>query len=305
MHIITTTKAAKKNNNKNVDNKSTSKKKDQQVEIKVVKNRFEALLDNEEEDTEFDGLLENEEEEDTEFDGNDMIRRYVIDNEISSTWKRSHIAELLFAIALRPNKEISKAMKLLQILNDNNNLATNETEEKNVFKAICETVEKCSSDEITDSENYKHAIDNCGTIFAILVYFGISSVDQFGTVFPIENFRITVVLSFLCELIKMKKIQLVKESQYWTNYQWRPEGYSNLKITNSIAELSEQNSTVIFELFPLFDCLWTLQDDVDYLATPHHDDDDENFDLAAEIDSFSPDVIEDPAFATGALEIIF
>lgn len=94
-------------------------------------------------------------------------------------------------------------------------------------------------------------------------------------------------------MIKVKKIQLIEESEYWTHYKWRPEGYSNLEITNSIAQLPEASSTIIFSIFPLYDCLWTLKDDADYTA--HPDEGDDSFDLPSEIDNFPPDVISDPA----------
>lgn len=308
MHVIASTKKSSKARADDLTQMSTKRpEKEPSVTIQVAKNKFAALLGDDDDDIEYDeepGVEENE-DDGSDFDGEDMIRRYVIDNEISPNWSRSHVADLLYAIALRPNKEISKAMKLLQILNDENNFATNEEEETNAFEAICKTVEKCSSN---DDDYYKHAMDNCGTIFARLVYFGISSVDQFGEVFPIENFRITVILSFLTEIIKVKKIQLIKESEYWTQYKWRPENISNLEIAKSIGLLPEAVYMEIFDIFPLYDCLWTLQDDVEYISHKDEndkDENDENVDLESEFETFPPDVIADPAFASGAIEVLF
>lgn len=305
MYVITSTKSSNKNRANNLT-QVREKEEEPKIKIEAGDNRFSGLLGSDDDDDYGDDYVDEENVDDGEFDSDDMVRRYVIDNEISPNWKRQYVGDLLFAIALRPNKEISKSMKLLQILNDDNNFAINEEEQQNAFKAICETVKKCSEDKVSDSENYTHAIDNCGTIFARLVYFGISSVDQFGEVFPIKNFRISVVLSFLSEMIKVKQIQLIEESKYWTNYEWRPEGYSNLDITNSIANLPQATNETIFNIFPLYDCLYALQDDVDYLAHPPPPEEaDDKFDLEAEIDNFPPDVISDPAFATGAMEILF
>ncbi|KAK8838337.1 hypothetical protein M9Y10_035760 [Tritrichomonas musculus] len=302
MHQIASTKSSSKARAANLTQMSAKPiDNNQPVQtISVAKNKFALLLSDDDDDFVEEEANENAVEDDSEFDGEDMIRRYVIDNEISTNWHPSHVGDLLFAIALRPNKEISKAMKLLQILNDNNNFATTKEEEQNAFDAMVETVQRCTADEVAD--NYKHAIENCGTIYARLVYFGISSVDQFGDVFPVENFHIEVVLTFLLELIKLKKVDLIKESQYWIQYKWRPANFSNLEITSKIFELPEDKSNIIFDLFPLYDCLSHLQDDIYYIANP--DEGEEAPDLKSEIENFPPDVVADPAFATGAIEVL-
>ncbi|OHT02670.1 hypothetical protein TRFO_30167 [Tritrichomonas foetus] len=267
--------------------------KEQKPTITAGSNAFAALMHDDEDDEEF----YEEEEELGDFDGEDMVRRYVVDNEISPSWRKSYVGELFFAIALRPEKDIRRAMNLLQELNENNDFVDNEA----AFQAICDTAQRCFSEEVM--EKLPNAISNCGSIFARLCSLNCVSVDQFADVFPLENYKVNIVISFLKEIVKVKKTTLLRESEFWNQYKWRPENCNHLEIAQQFADF--ENSDILFDLFPLYDFIMNLFDAIDLTVNPEeNNDEDEAPNLESVLEEIPPDVLSMPAFAIGAIEIL-
>ena len=256
--------------------------------IKPGENQFAGLLNDDDDDE-----IWEEEEEEIEFDGTDMVRKYIVDQEISTNWRKSYVDLLFMAIALRPEKEMPKAMTLLSKLNENDDFPN---EGNAAFDAIKKVASECLTEEVIDEHPY--AIINCGTIFGRLVSFNCVDVDQFPEVFPIQKYDIKIVTAFLQEITKTKKLNSLRESDYWRQYEWCPEDCSQLDIAKHLVDFPDE----LFELFPLYDCIINLYDDIDILVNPDPNDDPIN--LEEEIRNFPPDVVEMPQFAIGAIEIL-
>lgn len=293
MHKIVSTKESR-NQNSNLTQVRAQSSDKPTIQIAAGANKFANLMDSDDDD---DYIPEDEEELGYEK-VNTMLRAFILENE-KPEWKTSYpLSDLFLAISQRPKKEMSKAIQLLRIINEEDNLANTPEEKQEAYNGFVETVQNLEQDP-SDPES---AIENCGTIFGILAYFGIANVDQFGEVFPTETFRLDVVLAFLAQIIKVKKVHLIQESDFWMQYKWRPLQCSHLTIATRISELEESVADKIFELFPLYDSISLLSADVDDLLHPNEEEQPPN--LQATIEEFEPSTIEDPAFAIAAIELL-
>ncbi|KAH0794389.1 MIF4G domain containing protein [Histomonas meleagridis] len=280
---IYTLKGAKENKSF-FDSSTTVQKKAHKPVISAGKNSFAGLLDSDS-DEEYD----YEDVSDEPFDAEQMVRMFVVDNELPTQWHKEYTEQLIYAIAQRPTKEMTKILSIFQILQDKDTF-DNENAVECLSKVVQEYQKEGLIDQFKDSPFY------FGSIFGRFVKINVANVNQYSMVFQTYDSR--VIESFFKEIKSSKVIiQSMRESNYWRNYEWAPFGKcSQNEIVNILIDL---NSDSLFELFPLYDYMSQLED----LVT----DPEQNVEEIKAIinEDFPTNIVEMPAFAEGIIEYLY
>lgn len=257
------------------------KKDSVQKTITVANNKFAGL----DSDDEYD----EPEVEEEPFDGEQMVREYFVDNEISSSWNKAHTEQLLLAIVQGRKKENSKILTLFQKLQDKDQF-----DNKLANEGLIKVVKECNNEEFI--EKYPESLSICGSIFGRFVKIGVSEIDSYPNVFNFYN--IDVLTSFFNEIKNNKSsFQKIRESPFWMSYKWAPLGVcSQNEIVNMLLDLE---SEAIIELFPLYDYMSQLEDLVS--------DEKQNISEIKNIinQEYPTNIIEMPEFAIGITEFLY
>lgn len=239
MHTLKSAKTATSNRSKDNKQGQVTKSKPTPV-IKAGENKFSYLM-SDDDDEEFD-----EEEEQVEtFDGEAIVREFVIDHELSQSYDPVYIFELLLAIALRPRKDVNEAVKMFKLLKEED-----KWNDQNSFEAIVNVVEECTSAQ--KRKDFPTALIHCAIIFAHIIYNSNKNitVDQYQEVF--KFYELPIVNSFLNELKELELLEEISASSYWMSLSWRPCECSHYDIAQSL----DQEAVIL--MFPLYDSILTL-----------------------------------------------
>ncbi|EAY06116.1 MIF4G domain containing protein [Trichomonas vaginalis G3] len=258
------------------------KRPETKVQIKAGENKFANLMD-------------EDEDEEVAFDPDDMIETYVTDEVVIQSWSYEQDTEYLFEKIVALNKK--RALKFIECFQD---LYANESFDCQIAFDACKSLFPSVISE--DYSDLPDATNILGHIYARIAVLDASFIDKFSECFT--GYNLNIIYGFLEEMVRMKRVDQLTESRYWSDYQWREKTTSQLEIVNLMIENDK-----LLEAFPLYDYLARVYE---ILIPPEEDeeegqDEEDKFDVLGAIDELleeiPQDIHESFEFLLGALEI--
>jgi hypothetical protein len=217
------------------------------VRIAAGANPFANLRSSDESEDEYGG----DEEEDAQFDARGMIREYIFDKTISPAWDTRRTADLLLAIAEYPEIDVPRAAGIFRALYERDQFMM-----QDVQGYVRNLVVECRGDQIRDA--FPMALANCGTILGHLVGINALTVDDFEAIFA-GIYDFAAVANFLDQMVELKKLSNVSESDFWMSYRWRPDdGVLHLEIMERLVKKWPEGE--LLQLFPIYDNLMLVME---------------------------------------------
>ena len=252
--------------------------------IRAAQNQFAALANS-----------EDEEEELAEFDADKMIELYYYEEALCREWDPSQAHQLFIALVQKPEKRAAKVVPVISYVNEPQ---INQFDAEIAFNACKDVAQTIKGDEYQDLKEAPSRI--LGYIFARVAANETSYIDKFNDVFT--YYDINAIAGFLSEMLRMKKIDLITQSLFWTEYQWRPENVSQIDIVNALSVKDD-----IIKEFPLYDAILQIKYDMDDMTDTDDSCEEAKItvdDIIDDIQNTQPDILKQKEFGIGVIEYL-